>query len=560
MDQLRIFAEVQTILEQLEKTLEKKYFQLSNRLLKITEGYYGKYGETLSEFQRYKRLEHYKHAIDKEATTTYQQILADLQQAEEESFNKMYLLYAYLLYSWLQQNPANIIATGFTALGNVTETLMGGIVSFIKWLLSRQKLLFQAFKKEYADYTVQLFSRHKNDLTLNVYRDIRENLRTEAGQIETTKQIKKRTLNSKFYGIQRARDLFNLVLNFAQDKIYELAKERIDIQKMWVSMRDMQVRMQHRILDSQIADAAGYFHYGGDKAKRPKTWKDPGMNWGCRCKIFLLINGKVPKTSRIYDYQDDRYQAAVQAKIQEYQAKGKTYLQALKLAQSDIHPPKRKLKGYITFNEWLEKFGIQHDKASFLKNRQEINENIERNNPDLSSEFRDYVSTAAEQALDKVRIDFPQVDFENIIVDNGLFVEYDEEFTGVAAYFRRTLYINTSFGSIEDTENFITQSVNEGAFVKTDYSGMEQTVAHELGHAIEEQLIGIRNVEFQNDLRELVKDYKIREQLSAYAAEAYHLDDNHMELLSEAIALHYLGKSTVLSEKIVELMKKYVKR
>lgn len=197
--------------------------------------------------------------------------------------------------------------------------------------------------------------------------------------------------------------------------------------------------------------------------------------------------------------------------------------------------------------------------AAFLKNRQEINENIEQNNPDISTEFRDYVSTATEQALNKVRTDFPKVDFENVMVDNGLFVEYDEEFTGIAAYFRRALYINTSFGSIQKTEEFITQSAEEGMFVKTKQGGMLQVIAHELGHAIEEQLIGIRNVEFQSELHELVKNYNIREQLSEYAEEEY-LYGNHMELLSEAIALHYLGESTALSEKIVKLMKEHAKR
>ncbi|TKI65571.1 hypothetical protein FC756_16100 [Lysinibacillus mangiferihumi] len=197
--------------------------------------------------------------------------------------------------------------------------------------------------------------------------------------------------------------------------------------------------------------------------------------------------------------------------------------------------------------------------ASFLKNRKEINENIQQNNPDISTEFRDYVSTATEYALDRVRTDFPKVDFENVIVDNGLFVEYDEEFTGIAAYFRRTLYINTSFGSIQKTQEFIAQSAEEGMFVKTKQGGMQQVIAHELGHAIEEQLIGIRNVDFQSELHELVKNYKIREQLSEYAEEEYFYG-NHMELLSEAIALHYLGESTVLSEKIVKLMKDYAKR
>ncbi|MGE7114082.1 hypothetical protein [Lysinibacillus sp. NPDC047702] len=152
------------------------------------------------------------------------------------------------------------------------------------------------------------FNKHKDDYVYSVFMDAQDHLKAEADFTVTSKQVKKRTQAARTNGLKRLQDMFNNTINYVQDKMYDALKGKVDgVEKMWTSMRDLQVRQAHRILDSQFADEEGYFHYAGDKAKRPKTWKDPGMNYGCRCKILLLFGGKKPMFSRVHDYQDPGY-------------------------------------------------------------------------------------------------------------------------------------------------------------------------------------------------------------------------------------------------------------
>lgn len=350
MDQVDILKKLQQMMQEYEQLLESRYAKLEQRILSIVQNHYEKYGDTLSASLTYNRLEQLKKKLDQVATAQYSNILKDIRASEKEGFNTLYLMYTYLVYMYLSEGEGQ-----FTPI-NTAGATTSGAASIALWLLKQREALLAAFRKD-NDELADVYKKHKDDYVYNIYMDIRVSLRNETGYTDASKQIKKRTLNARYYGLNRFRDVFNLLANYVQDKVYEACKEHTDVTKMWVSMRDTSVRDEHRILDSQLADDQGYFHFAGDKAKRPKLWKDPKMNWGCRCKIFLSFGGKLPRISRVRDYRDGKYITKLHKRIDELQKRGKTYIQALQQAQKDVQAPKRWLEGYISFEDWLEEYG-----------------------------------------------------------------------------------------------------------------------------------------------------------------------------------------------------------
>ncbi|MGE7111239.1 hypothetical protein [Lysinibacillus sp. NPDC047702] len=350
MDQLEIFERLQKILEEYEKSFDKHYSRLQSRIVESLQEAYEKHGNNLSEYRKYSRLQSLKKQLDGISTTEYQKLLDEAVKMQEETFDMTFLLYTYLIYMYLSNEEGKLL--------NITSAAAGtsAAVAIIYWLLRNRKRLRTEFFKETEYETLLRFKKHKDDYVYSVFMDTQDKLKAEGDFTATSKQAKKRTQSAKSNGLNRMQEMFNTTINYVQEKMYDALKGKVDgVEKMWISMRDMQVRHAHRILDNQFADEEGYFHYAGDKAKRPKVWKDPAMNYGCRCKILLLFGGRNPMFSRIYDYQDPQYQIKLAERIDEL-LPNKTYLQSLKQAQDEIKPPRRTVL-YITFEDWLEEYG-----------------------------------------------------------------------------------------------------------------------------------------------------------------------------------------------------------
>lgn len=350
MDQLEIFERLQKILEEYEKSFDKHYSRLQSRMVESLQEAYEKYGNNLSEYRKYSRLQALIKQFDGISTADYQKLLEEALKMQEETFDMTFLLYTYLIYMYLSNEEGKLLNITSAATGTSTA------VAIIYWLLRNRKRLLREFLKETEYETLLRFKKHKDDYVYSVFIDTQDNLKAEEDFTATSKHAKKRTQSARNNGIKRLQEMFNSTVNYVQEKVYDALKDKVDgVEKMWISMRDMQVRHAHRILDSQFADEEGYFHYVGDRAKRPKLWKDPSMNYGCRCKIILLFGGRNPMFSRVHDYQDPQYQIKLAKRIDEL-LPNKTYLQSLKQAQDEIKPPKRTVP-YISFEDWLEQYG-----------------------------------------------------------------------------------------------------------------------------------------------------------------------------------------------------------
>lgn len=355
MDQLEILSRLEKLLVEWEKQMSQHYARLDQEVAATITEAYGK-GETLAEQQRYNRLESLKKQIDRSATDSYSQLVKDVSEVQEQTFNEVYLLYTYLLYTYFSQEQGQALSV--TSAAAATNT-------FAKIIYELLKLLKPSWKEyKQLDDSYDVLSKYKNDYVYSIFNtDIRDNLRTEAGLSDVLKRTKVRTEKAKNRSILALRYYFDNAYNAVQEAIYNVmakATEKTpdEVSKLWVSRKDYKVRYAHQVLDGTLSKK-GWFHYGTDKARRPFGFRSPELNFGCRCKVFISFNGRLPRISRIYDYRDGKYLIKLDERIEQLQKDGKTYIQALQQAHKEIKPPRKILPYYITYENWLDEFGFK---------------------------------------------------------------------------------------------------------------------------------------------------------------------------------------------------------
>ncbi|WP_175631870.1 phage minor head protein [Virgibacillus siamensis] len=141
-----------------------------------------------------------------------------------------------------------------------------------------------------------------------------------------------------------------------RDKPYGLKPEGNEsaFAKFWMAELDLRTRRSHRKLDGQTADDEGYFHYKGMKAKGPSLWANPSMTINCRCDVGVKINGKMPDTRRVRDYNDARYQQRLADRMDFLMAEeGLTEKQAERKAMKQVYPPNI-VEKYRFYEDWYK--------------------------------------------------------------------------------------------------------------------------------------------------------------------------------------------------------------
>lgn len=162
MDQLEILERLQKILEEYEKSFEKHYARMQNKLIDSLQEAYEKYGNNLSEYRKYNRLQVLIKQIDSISSTEYKKLLEEAIAMQEETFNMTYLLYTYLVYMYLSGEEGKLL--------NITSATAGtsAAVAIIFWLLKNRKRLLTEFLKE-ESYEISLrFNKHKDDYVYTV--------------------------------------------------------------------------------------------------------------------------------------------------------------------------------------------------------------------------------------------------------------------------------------------------------------------------------------------------------------------------------------------------------
>lgn len=337
MDQIELYKKLQAEINQKENSMNKEFKAIEVKLTALIEGYYD---QNITHEQQ-KKLKKLKQEIDREISGLYKELRDKMKQQQKEVFDLTIFSYAYMLHLFLSGDSLFPL----TDKTPQSKALQG--------IFEERKKKVQAYKEDKE--TVSVLQKHKNGFVSGLYQAVTTNLKQKAGFDHVREKIKERTKVAQSHAVNRLSDWLHKAVNTAQDTIHKATK-KIGSEKLWTSMRDNKVRSAHRTLDGQLADADGYFHYKGDKTKSPKKWKESSMNWGCRCKVLLRMNGKLPRTSKVRDYRDNHYNEKLQKRINEYLDEGHTLIQAVNKAQRETQPPLRRVP-YVSYDDWLTEYG-----------------------------------------------------------------------------------------------------------------------------------------------------------------------------------------------------------
>lgn len=421
MNQFDIESQIDQRLTETEAQLDKRLRAAQKTILNQLAAMYQKYERegalTYQEMQRYNRLEKELARITETLTAEYQQVVAQVQEMQENHYLLKFLLTAYLLDQFIARpslpsteviGAVFIFITGALKLPRLgsggesdaikaiekafkrgiadndskddlikriekalpstvkesapqlTESLIERIETPVNVIGIQQPSpveVRKAVKAEDANLSPsRTFTKHRNKLAIGIREEITAGLQKGESYAQVAKRLERQFDMASNKARLVARNESARVSAIAQLKVEEQAAQIVKINAIWLSALDTRVRASHRKLDGKRADSKGYFHYGVWKALAPHLWGIPQMDINCRCQKLMLVDNKVPEQRRGRDYRDDKYQQKLADRIDELMAdEGKTYKRALKKAQKEVLPPSVVVP-YLTFEEWAKEF------------------------------------------------------------------------------------------------------------------------------------------------------------------------------------------------------------
>lgn len=427
MNQFDIEAQLDRNLMAQEKALEKKLLNSQRIILNQLAAMYAKYERegdlTYQEMQRYNRLEKELQRIAETLTAEYQQVIAQVQELQENHYLLKFLLTAYLLDQFIARpslpsteviSAVFIFITGafklarlpsgreIAAVGAIEKALQEGInngdsqvklTSRIEKALPAKLKKTEGFAKQLTDALTERLEARVNvagikiptlteirnevkvdGLTLSHFMTVKRNrlvmqIRNQMGvalrKNETVSQMSGRIR----YLVQKETNSLRLFLREASDRARAKALGSVedqiaaisDVRGTWLSKRDGIVRQAHRELDGERTDRKGYFHYKRMKAKAPRMWGVPSMDNYCRCKKLTLLDFKIPIVAEGVEYNNAEYSRQLdELAKKKVEELGYLYEKAYTEAMKEIPEPWGDMP-FVPFEDWLRKMGVKGD-------------------------------------------------------------------------------------------------------------------------------------------------------------------------------------------------------
>lgn len=320
------------LLDQAERDIDKMFAtRLKDIQQQLADMYrkYEKNGElTITELNKYNRFTKEMDLIGKKMTNDYRQVIKMMNKTLHTQYVEDYLRSAYV-YEFEAQ-----VEMGFS--------------------IPAYEVVQQAILNPIAALTLpKIFEQHRNEIVRKINIEIGQGLQAGEGYATIAKRLEKAVNFSRKKARDVARTEGGRVRSVARQNSAEVAAKNADMTKAWNAALDLNVRRAHRRLDGQKADEDGYFHYGGMKAKGPHMWGVASMDINCRCKIFFMVNGRMPEVRRSRNYEDPDYQRKLANRIDKYMNEGLTEKQAEKKAMKEIKPPSLVVP-YQSFEGWVK--------------------------------------------------------------------------------------------------------------------------------------------------------------------------------------------------------------
>lgn len=251
------------------EALEREYEALRNKVMIDLNDYMMQQdaiGINYSDMMQYERLkgllgqidaeigrvdfETYKNISDYASITggmAYNELFYDFerQTGQEVSFN---LLPKETLETIVNMNVDGLKLSQRLTDGNMAK-LKGNMIA----------TLFEGFG---GGYSYQKMAKRLSDLSKASFKRSMTIMRTEGGRVQS----------------------------IAHERSQLLAEEKgVEFDKIWSATLDGDTRGSHRRLDGKKADADGYFHINGLKAKQPHLFGVAKEDINCRCRTFAKL-------------------------------------------------------------------------------------------------------------------------------------------------------------------------------------------------------------------------------------------------------------------------------
>lgn len=336
MDQLEINEQLDKLMAQTESDIEKLFAkrlksilsQMSNMYLKLSHK-----GQQPSwtDVNKYNRFQQEMKRIAQQLDGDYKKIIKEITKSHQTLYVEKYLMMAYLF------SMSNAEELGFQIPSE--SMIQTALINPVEYLT-----------------LPKIFEFHRRELIRKLNIEVAQSLQQGLGYSDLAYRIQQVMGFSRKKAILVARTEGGRVRSAADLQIEEDIRNKINLDKAWMSSLDLHVRSSHRKLDGQKADIDGYFNHLGLKAKGPHMWGVANMDIQCRCTVIYLIDGKFPEYRRGRDYMDADYQRKLANRIEKYMAdEGITYKQALKKTQKALKPPSTVIP-FVDFKDWKRKF------------------------------------------------------------------------------------------------------------------------------------------------------------------------------------------------------------
>ena len=329
-NQLDIIKRLDELIAQSEREVDELLGKRLKEILATLSNMYSKFVESdessYTDLNKYNRLAKELERIAQQLNKDYKQIVKQIEMSQQRIYVEQYLMAAYLFQVYQGTED------GFTL---PSEDVIAAALANPIELLRLPKIL----------------EVHRNETIRKIQIEISQSLLAGEGYFKMAKRLENAIGISQNKARTVARTEGARAMSIADEAVTEEMRKYADIECVWLSTLDTRTRHEHRKLDGQKADADGYFHFKGMKAKGPTMWGVAKMDINCRCVKIKLIDGQLPAVRRGRDYKDKGYQKRLKAQILAYMDKGMTYAAAYMKADKRVIPPSEEMK-FVTYEQW----------------------------------------------------------------------------------------------------------------------------------------------------------------------------------------------------------------
>lgn len=329
-NQLDIIKRLDELIAQSEREVDELLGKRLKEILATLSNMYSKFVESdessYTDLNKYNRLAKELERIAQQLNEDYKQIVKQIEMSQQRIYVEQYLMAAYLFQVYQGTED------GFTL---PSEDVIAAALANPIELLRLPKIL----------------EVHRNETIRKIQIEISQSLLVGEGYFKMAKRLENAIGISQNKARTVARTEGARAMSIADESVTEEMRKYADIECIWLSTLDTRTRHEHRKLDGQKADADGYFHFKGMKAKGPTMWGVAKMDINCRCVKIKLIDGQLPAVRRGRDYKDAMYQKRLTDLIDKYMEDGYTYVKAYQKADKEVLPP-NKVTTFKTYEEW----------------------------------------------------------------------------------------------------------------------------------------------------------------------------------------------------------------